>query len=337
LNVVVGWMLGIHLSTSVSRWFDCVKGYLELMDTIRTLQMQFYALGLPDDLANPVLRQAYASTWLLYHHCMLETRVLVDSKTKKSNRHAEEEAMWNVLGKSMIREMPGEDLVPLFKASEAAILRRTRDQPAVIWMWIACHIGRYAQDGWLPPLASPTYGRVMNLVTEAYGAIRTVRTSVCVQSALMYTHFMATIVHINNLLCAVCLGLVGGIGIGTWMVRRGYHMYEPGHVSQQQYQQDFQNIAVTVMYSTLGPILFHGLLLISMDVSQPFDRASSAIPVDQLLCQLDSDMNHCRRMMEHLPFERPYFKELPPVASPKALSSTSAPPLFAGTDVAEAV
>jgi len=335
LNIIVGWMVGIHLSTSVTRWFDCVNGYLELMDAIRNLQMQFYALGLPDHLANPVIRQGYASGWLIYQSCLLETKVNVDKKSHHSDRSIEVIEMWKVLSAKQVGVLGSdeEETVPLLMAHEMAALKKARDPPALIWMWVGCLIARYAQDKWLPAMESPVYGRIMNIVQDAYTAIRDVRTSCSVQSALVYTHFMATIVHIQNILNAVCLGLVGGIGIGTWMVRRGYHIYEPeAHTSRQDFHQDFQNIAVTVMYCCLGPIMFQGLLLICMDVSQPFDSKASAIPVDHLLIQLEHDLKDCRHMIDHLPCERPYFKKAPPRPSLKSLRpDTPAHPVFTGS------
>lgn len=239
------------------------------------------------------------------------------------------------------------EMVPLLAPNELNALKNARDPPALIWMWVACLIARCAQDAWLPAMQTPVYGRIMNICQTAHAAIRDVRTSVSIQTALVYTHFMATIVHIQNILNAVCLGLVGGIGIGTWMVRRGYHIYEPeAHTSRQELQQDFQNIAVTTMYCVLGPLLFHSLLLISCDVSQPFESEASAIPVDHLLLALEHDLIDCRHMLENCSFERPYFKEAPPekpsASNPQqGASTTSSPrPVFEGspgTDVEKIV
>lgn len=253
--------------------------------------------------------------------------------------------MWKALAGRKVRKIASEtkEMIPLLAPNELNALKNARDPSALMWMWIACLIARCAQHKWLPPMESPVYGRIMNICQSAHSAIREVRTSVSIQTALVYTHFMATIVHIQNILNAVCLGLVGGIGIGTWMVRRNYHFYDPvSHTSRQELHQDFQNIAVTTLYCVLGPLLFHALLLISMDVSQPFESQASAIPVDQLLRQLEIDLNDCRHMLDHCNFERPYFKEAPPpppsAKNPQqGASTTSSPrPVFeesSGTDV----
>merc|ERR1719377_300273 len=74
LNVVVGLLLGFFLSSSMNRWHNCVNGFLELLDAIRNLQMQFVALGVPDEQSNLTLRYAFASAWLLYGMLLVESQ-----------------------------------------------------------------------------------------------------------------------------------------------------------------------------------------------------------------------------------------------------------------------
>merc|ERR1719379_321617 len=100
---------------------------------------------------------------------------------------------------------------------EEKVLRMTRDPPGMMWMWIAALIGRLAQDGWIPPMASPTYGRIMNLCQAAHGGIRQVRAAISIQAPLTYTHMLATLVHINNILCSLTFGIVSGVALGTWL------------------------------------------------------------------------------------------------------------------------
>merc|ERR1719214_520373 len=90
------------------------------------------------------------------------------------------------------------DLLP----EETAQLRPLSDHAGLLWIWIGSLIGRMAQDGEIPPMASPTYGRIMNLAQEAHNGIRNVKASVCVQTPFVYVHMLASLVHINNLINA---------------------------------------------------------------------------------------------------------------------------------------
>merc|ERR1719238_1848132 len=74
LNVVVGLLLGFFMSSSMNRWYNCVNGFLELLDSIRNLQMQFAALGVPDKEATLVLRYGFAFAWLLYGQLLVEIK-----------------------------------------------------------------------------------------------------------------------------------------------------------------------------------------------------------------------------------------------------------------------
>merc|ERR1719188_2792057 len=65
LRVFVGLLLGFFLSTSVNRWFECTQGFLELYDSIRSLQVHLLALGVPLEQREKVMRYATVSGWLL--------------------------------------------------------------------------------------------------------------------------------------------------------------------------------------------------------------------------------------------------------------------------------
>merc|ERR1719491_1361050 len=83
---------------------------------------------------------------------------------------------------------------------ERTLLERVQDPRGDLtlsgnmWMWVATLVGRMAQDGEIPPMASPTYGRIMNLCQNAHAGIRTVKSSINVQAPFAYAHTLAVIV-----------------------------------------------------------------------------------------------------------------------------------------------
>lgn len=354
LNVVVGLLLGFFLSSSMTRWYTCVNGFLELLDAIRNLQMQFVALGVPETETILCLRYAFVSAWLLYGQLLLETKRLVasdqsidnvtfssglmsmtcgrqvnqsiDNATFPRGNENHNEMWWKLCHK--VAHIDKKNKTMLLKESEAEALRMTRDPPGMMWMWVAALIGRLAQDGWIPPMASPTYGRIMNLCQSAHGGIRQVRAAISVQAPLTYTHMLASLVHINNLLNAVTFGIVSGLAISCWMIKSGHHFSTENKLARdptgREVAQDWQNMAVTFLYCFFGPLLYQALLLISMHLAQPFDSEEAKIPLDRLLLQLEIDMCNGRDLVEHLPFERPAFKVPPkPAESTPASASTT--------------
>jgi len=319
LNVVVGLLLGFFMSSSMNRWHSCVNGFLELLDAIRNLQMQFVALGVPEKENNLCLRYGFASAWLLYGQLLVETKKL--TATQSTDR----EMMWKKLVKKVAHIDRTENSF-LLVDWEVKVLRTTRDPPGMMWMWVAALIGRLAQDGWIPPMASPTYGRIMNLCQSAHGGIRQVRAAISVQAPLTYTHMLATLVHINNLLNAITFGLVSGVAIGTAMQAHKMGNYNNRHdASMRESTQDWQNMAVTFMYCFFGPLLYQALLLISMHLAQPFDSEDAKIPLDRLLHQLEVDMCNGRDLVDHMDFEKPAFKQVPKAAAKPAAEPPKAP------------
>jgi len=286
----------------MNRWHHCVNGFLELLDAIRNLQMQFAALGVPEKQGTECLRWGFASAWLLYGQLLLET------KNPAKDGQDERKTMWQKL-KQKIAYIDRSGKTLLLDEREVNVLMATRDPPGMMWMWVAAYIGRMAQDGWIPPMASPTYGRIMNLCQSAHGGIRQVRAAISVQAPLTYTHMLATLVHINNLLNAVTFGVVSGVAIGTALIAHNMHFYTGADASMRQSTQDWQNMAVTFMYCFFGPLLYQALLLISMHLAQPFDSEDARIPMDRLLHSLEVDLCNGRDLVDHMDFEKPFFKK----------------------------
>merc|ERR550539_439108 len=90
---------------------------------------------------------------------------------------------------------------------------------------------------------------------------------------------LATLVHINNLLNATTLGIVSGLALGVALMRLGLLKSLPGHTSQdvsaKETAQDEQTMLITFLYCFFGPLLYQGLLLISLHLAQPFDIPDS--------------------------------------------------------------
>mmetsp|Transcript_152660 Transcript_152660/g.292347 ORF Transcript_152660/g.292347 Transcript_152660/m.292347 type:complete len:378 (+) Transcript_152660:221-1354(+) len=307
LNVVVGLLLGFFLSNALGRWHSCVNGFLELLDAARNLQMQLATLGVPEAQRALCMRYSFAAAWLLYGHLLLESNASADGDVQERAR------MWQIIGqkKSPLERSHHEKLL---HESEIAFLKTTRDPPGILFMWIAALIGRLAQDGWIPPMASPTYGRIMTLCQSGHAGIRQVRAAVSVQHPLIYSHMLATLVHINNILNAVTLGIVAGLSIGTTLKAHGLNIHpsleEHGSEKALKYsEQDLQNLVITFFYSSLGPLLYQALLTISMHLAQPFSSLDSRMPLHRLCHQLELDMVNARDAIDHLPFDKPYFRQ----------------------------
>jgi hypothetical protein len=337
MNTAVGLLMGFFLSSSMSRWFACVHGFLQLLDAIRSLHLQFIGLGVPEDELAVCLRYGVLSSWLMYYNLLeqgigldtnLDTTQLLEKydhdtcekralfqkavaarieDCKRQRAHPErtprdtprQVSAWAA---QTARESPSEHLLP----SELAALQRVHDPAALLWLWVAGLIGRLAQDGYIPPMSSPTYGRIMNLCEMAHSGIRVIGGSMKVQAPLVYTQLLASLVHLNNMLSAVTFGIVLGLSIGTLFQEEDLGreaLNSPDGVN------DMSTAFVTFLYCSFGPLVYQSLLILSLDLAQPFESERAQIPLDGFILNLEQDLNDGSMMANNMMhFERPCFK-----------------------------
>merc|ERR1740121_2062267 len=209
--------------------------------------------------------------------------------------------------------------------AEADRLKTCEDPADMVWIWVASLVCRISQDGWIPPMASPTYGRIMNLVQAAHGGIRTVKLAIIVQAPFLYVHMLATLVHVNNIFNALSFGIVLGSTIGTGLQWSGQGSRR--HVAySSDVISDVENLVISFVISLIGPFLYQILLEVSLCIAQPFARDEGRIPTDRLLESLQRDLSDAVRIGTAPPsWEPPFLKALPAKAEAPALARPPSP------------
>jgi len=286
LNVFLGLMLSFFLSQSVNRWMSCVDGFLDLFNAIRNLAMQFHTLGADRETSRMCLRFGVISAVMLIHD-------LKQSAMKPEDREVAEKKIWQKL-----LTLPRGSDYRFFHITEVEheALSGVQDVPGQIWVWVGSLIGRMAVDGEVPPMASPTYGRIMNLCQVAQTSIRQVRTAMSVRTPFIYVHTLATLVHVTNLLFAVSLGLVIGSSLeGILWYARSY-WYDPlddsaplaGHVSLPT--EKWQSFIVETLKCVAAPLLYQAFFMLACSVSNPFCNEDACVPVNRMLWTIRVDL-----------------------------------------------
>eukprot|EP00747_Dinoflagellata_sp_TGD_P027092 gnl/TRDRNA2_/TRDRNA2_132380_c0_seq4.p1 gnl/TRDRNA2_/TRDRNA2_132380_c0~~gnl/TRDRNA2_/TRDRNA2_132380_c0_seq4.p1 ORF type:complete len:512 (-),score=87.57 gnl/TRDRNA2_/TRDRNA2_132380_c0_seq4:87-1622(-) len=319
LNVFVGLLLGFFLSSSVNRWHQCATGFLELFDAIRNLQMQCHALGVPPARENFLVRFGVLSVVLLHMELVIASRPQIEHITVKRR-------MWLALE----NERPG-----LVLPQEKNMLRTTDEASGLIWTWVASLVGRMAQDGDIPPMASPTYGRMLNLVQAAHSGIRSVRSSMVVQAPFIYTHLLANLVHLNNILNSLAFGMLLGVTIGTITQANTPKAERPPQMTRgatdNQAARDIQNLTIGFFFMMVGPIIYQALLQVSILIAQPFNNFDAMVPVLKLLEELERDLREGWKFSECTPsWDKPNYREAMAAGKAKASAPPPAPAPVAG-------
>lgn len=283
LNVFVGLLLGFFLSSSMSRWYACVNAFLTLLDAVRSMQMQMIALGVCQQQTETLSRFGILSAWLL--HFSLDIK---DPNDPDMIEH-------------MIERV--ESVRPwLIEAHEKPMLLRQKESYALLWTWVASLIGRMSQDGEIPPMASPTYGRILNIVQQAYGSIRDVRALHLIKTPFIYIHTLAILVHVNNILNAIAFGLVCGIMAMTLMGK--------GDRGDAHLANLCTCLFMQFCFSMLAPMLYLALLDVSVCVAQPFTYQDAKIPAARFIVGMEEDLRNAKHIGDHPPhWDKPSFKK----------------------------
>jgi len=285
LNVFVGLLLGFFLSSSMTRWYSCVNAFLQLLDAVRSLQMQMIALGVNQKEIDTLSRFGILSAWLL--HFSLDPKMTNDP---------------DQIAQQLIEKL--ESVRPcLIEPHERPMLLRQKDGYALLWTWVASLIGRMAQDGEIPPMASPTYGRILNIVQRAYGSIRDVRALHLIKTPFIYIHTLAILVHVNNILNAIAFGLVCGIMCASLMGK-----FAGG--GEEGWANLCTSLFLQFCFSMLAPVLYLALFDVSVCVAQPFTYQDAKIPAARFIVGMEEDLRNATHIGNHpVHWEKPSFKK----------------------------
>lgn len=300
LRVFVGLLLGFFMSASVNRWWSCAEAFQKLCSTVREMHIFLNSCGVPEEQIKQVARYGVVSAWIL--HMQLHVEVLPVEKQAEAL-----EAGWE---KIEIGEGPYPELGTL-STDELDVLRSTADPPGVLSMWTGSLIGSLAQDGVIPPLASPTYGRIMGVTVQGFNAIRDVRSFTSVQAPFIYVHMLSSLVHINNIVNALSFGLTWGASVGTMLVYWGSHFNESrkAEASQKQATTDTQTLLVSFFFSCFGPFVYQALLEVSIAIAQPFSNEDAVVPTKRMISMLERDLHEAMALAKQISWEQPRFKK----------------------------
>jgi len=291
LNVFVGLLLGFFLSSSMNRWYDCVNAFLQLLDAVRNMHMQMIALGVDRERCEELSRYGILSVWLL--HLSLNNSSEQSGSDKKLKSESSQLAKtWAIVEK--VRPH-------LVEPEEKKLLLHQKECYALLWTWVSSLIGRMSQDGEIPPMASPTYGRIIEIVEMAYGSIRDVRVLHLVKAPFIYVHTLAILVHLNHILNATSFGLVMGI---TTQVLIGKAENKLSDLPQL-----LGSLFMQFCMSFVAPFLYLALLNVCVCISQPFTYQDAKIPALRFIHNLEEDIGNATVMADNTKWQKPRFKK----------------------------
>jgi len=302
LTVFVGFLLGFFMTSSMTRWYGCTCAFMELLDAVRKMQMQMTALGVAKELRDTLNRYGLLSAWLLNLYLHLHAvKNPGDGKGEVVNVNDKEhiDALWKQLDE--IRP----DIV---SPDEKKILMRYSESYALIWTWVASLIGRMARNGDIPPMASPTYGRILDIVQQAYGSIRGARAPFLIKVPFVYIHTLSILVHVNTLLNAVVFGIQ--LGLTTPYLIHNVRELERWRLTEVHVPDTCADLFVAFCLNLVTPMLYMTLLDASTCMAQPFTFRDAKIPLQRFIKALEKDLKAAESLADEPPtWEKPMYKQ----------------------------
>lgn len=287
MNIFLGLMLSFFLTESVKRWCHCIDGFMGLFNSIRNLSMQFHALGAPADHSRSCIRYGVLSSITLIND--LKLMAMDEDEQQKSL-----DGLWERLINST---RAGSNRFCYATVEEKEMMRNVHDIPGLMWVWCGSLIGRMSQDGEVPPMPSPTYGRILDLCQQAQMNIKQVRCSMFVKTPFVYVHTLATLVHVTNGLFAIALGLTVGSSIEGIVehAQSWWYETEPDPTATLPAEK-WQIIIIEVIKCTVAPTLYQAFFMLGCSVSCPFSDENSAVPVNRMLRSLCDDLSDSEKL-----------------------------------------
>jgi hypothetical protein len=184
ISVLIGFMLGLFLSSSLDRWWDTVKSVQFLFGIIKKLLLLASSLEIRDDQRATLARRGVLSVRMLE----VELTRPTDEIFKKRFDELQE------MGK--------------ITTEERMILEKTPLDQRSFFTWVL--ISNYMKQ--FHNLMDPiSYDRIVTLVLDGLSAVSSLRTLLHFQFPFIYMHMLAFMVHMANFLTAIGTGVTLGL------------------------------------------------------------------------------------------------------------------------------
>lgn len=269
-KVFIAFMLGLFMSNCVRRWWACVVGVCDYLMCIRKLGWLCNTNGVPARQRDAIQRLGMLAA------CVLENEVVGYWSTCAED----EERKWTATRNHCTAEK---------YATEAEMELLAKADPELrselVWSWIGNHL---RLD--VPP---PTLTLFKKTATDAICCIKKIKSYVSFQLPFMYSHILALLVHLNNVLMAVASGVMMAGLVGAAAAGLGYG---GGVRSWTAFYTAVQGIIMALLALVVQPLVYIAFLHISAHLCDPFTHPRYGLPMLDMIDELKSDLRDANEL-----------------------------------------
>merc|ERR1719265_440977 len=277
LKVFIAFMLGLFMNNALARWWNLTMKVTEIMLSIKKMIYCLNAVGAPAEPRNEIQRLCLQAVYLWVTE--VHTVWLNDEDAEE-----EWESVFAKLHHKGLIKQHEHDFLLQMPAEHGKCLRATS-----VFGWIGCRITDVVANHKIPP---PIHARLMMMANDADDKINLSKIFSQVQMPFMYTHMLALLVHINNILVAVTCGLTMGAAAGE--IYQRHKQDGSGGVPPRDVYTAVQTLGVNMLIMVINPLLYQAFLQIAATLCYPFgDHGESwaRLPLQRYLNELEEHLN----------------------------------------------
>merc|ERR1719440_497390 len=282
IKVFIAFMLGLFLNSCLSRWYSILGAVTDLFLAIKKVVWTLNSCGVPEETRGRIQKLMVLSCYLL--ECEVSNQWEADAIRV---RRSWEDNCFVAKQKGVLS--PGQKRVLESKVQFSA-------RSLAVWSWVGTLIRQLKGPGISPPMTA----RIMSECAEAIEQMKKIKTFATLQLPFMYSHMLAFLVQVNNILLAVACGFSCAVRIGDAVHSTNALMHADGvrgHMSSLY--GSAQGLLLEILVVIIEPVLYQAFLIIASTLADPFTHDQYGLPMLEYIEELSEQLNEMNTFAAH--------------------------------------
>lgn len=283
-KVLIAFMLGMFLNNALARWWNIVVKIMELLLSVKKLVYVLRTTNCEVHRVEKIKRLGLLAVYIFVAE--------LESNWCNIEESTEEwEAIFSKVRRRRLITIREEQELRGIPAGDGQ-----SNRSSAVLTWMCSLLREIHKDNAVSP---PLYARLMLNANDADDKIALAKVMSTVQMPFMYTHMLTILVHANNILGAITMGLTMGTSIGELFQKQ--EEFDDRSPRRDIYTS-FQMIAASLIISTFQPAIYQAFLQIAATLCYPFGRHGEPwahIPVFKLVEDLEEQLDWMDDIIEY--------------------------------------
>jgi hypothetical protein len=286
LRVFIAFMLGLFMNGSFQRWNTSVNNFKGYLTSVKQMMWSVRVMKIRQELVEELQRKCLLACYVL------EAEMRTDIGCEAEVFEAHWDATWDFLVEEKLLTEEEEKVFRSECDRERRLVFDSATHSAVIWAWVGQLLEDIRRE---PGVLVPMYVRLVGLCHSCLQDVDQLKTCTQVQVPFTYAYLLATIVHLNNFMLAVCSGLQIGASLMNMKVDEGKAKESTSTSVDEHVTRDLYKSAEILVMQTLllliQPLMYQACLVIAHVLNHPFGDHACHLPTMTFILQLRDELD----------------------------------------------